>query len=377
MSGVDPSLIKGVGAATCLGPWITAAAAARCGVTRFGAVPGLLVPDEESGGLIPLIGAPATWVTHGFEGAGRVLRLAIAALADLRNNSVEPIQWDRTAIFFALAPFAAPSATPKVAVTADPELLADEFGMPEPDIEPPPLPAPSSEQLARVLVARVMEHAELDQRLVHGIYTKERWGTVGALHDGLLGLSSRHIEQALVIAADSAIDPGRLALWASARRLKTPGEADGFMPGEAAVALLLGSRARGRAPVLHAPVLASEAPHPDDAPSGRALSAVLVSAAKRLRAPPRSIYVDLNGEARRAAELGHAASRMPPDCALRDSFYEIPATSFGETGAAGPLLAAALAARSFSRGYAQGTTCLVSVMDDAGNRAAFGLEAGS
>lgn len=377
MSDVDPSLIKGVGVATCLGPWITAAAAARCGVTRFGAVPGLLVPDEESGELVPLIGAPATWVTHGFEGAGRVARLAVAALADLRNNSAEPIEWERTAIFFALAPFEAPSAAPDVALTADPELVADEFGTPQPDLEPPPLPAPSSEQLARALVARIMEHAELDQRLVHGIYAKERWGTVAALHDGLLRLRSRHVEQALVIAADSAIDPRRLALWAGARRLKTPAEADGFMPGEAAVALLVGTRAPRRAAVLHAPVRASEAPHPDGAPSGRALSAVLVSAAEGLHTPPRSIYVDLNGEARRAAELGHAASRMPPACALRDSFYEVPATSFGETGAAGPLLSAALAARSFSRGYARGTTCLVSVMDDAGNRAAFGLEAGS
>jgi 3-oxoacyl-[acyl-carrier-protein] synthase-1 len=172
-----------------------------------------------------------------------------------------------------------------------------------------------------------------------------------------------------------------LARALAAGRVKTVTNPVGFMPGEAGAFLLLERQAaaasRGIAPVLvvvepsfglEENSFASERP-----PLGRGLAGVAAAALGRLRSPGDhrgSVFIDVNGEPYRAADWGQAAVRLLELGLLADWPQEVVAASFGETGAASPLLALILAARSFTRGYSRGDTALVLASDDGGNRGA-------
>ncbi|MGB3292229.1 MAG: hypothetical protein WBB01_04435, partial [Phormidesmis sp.] len=75
---------------------------------------------------------------------------------------------------------------------------------------------------------------------------------------------------------------------------------------------------------------------------------------------------DLNGEAWRAQQYGHAQVRVPR--AVWDSdAVELPAASVGDPGASMAALQVVLASRSLHRGYARGPHLLLTASDEYGH----------
>jgi 3-oxoacyl-[acyl-carrier-protein] synthase-1 len=362
-----PLLVTAMGASTCFGGAVTAAAAARARMTRFQQFEELLVRDPETGEMEPLtVSVAASGLTEGFEGAGRVLRLTLDAIEDLRASAPAELPWATVPVFLAVTP---------------PPEEEEEEGEPGQDDEEVPFERPLSEaEWTRALAREIAEQSGLDSdgggwRL----FTSERAGTVRALVEAMRAVSTGTAEHALVVAADSNIDAGRAGRWAEQRKLKTPAQPEGAIPGEAAVALLIsraGSRAH-RAPgavLLHPPLLDSE-PSPEE-PSGRALATVLLNAAARCRAVGKlgAVLPDLNGETVRAVDFGFAVARLPAGSEVRSAPQVVAAATFGDTGAAAPLLGVLLAARSFQRGYGSGNVAVVLSASDDGTRAAISVQ---
>ena len=192
-------------------------------------------------------------------------------------------------------------------------------------------------------------------------------------------LDSGEVDQCIVLAVDSYIDLERLHALDLAYRLKSERGVDGFVPGEAAVALLL-ERAVPRSPTrrpclcrVTLPVLATE-PRPflGDKPSGgTGLATVLRGALRSMpQAQPASwVLCDLNGESYRAFEWGLVRVRLASQLAS-PIVVQHPADCVGDTGAAAGGLLLACAAQAFVRKYAQAQAALVWAASDAGARAA-------
>ncbi len=344
--------LSAMGAATSLGALVQAAAAARAGIVRARELPASTCVDGETREPVPLIGHSAGPLTDGFEGLGRLVQLCMAALDDLRASSAgvrqEQLEW-----FLC---------------------LPRELGLGTSPPRPP-------EDIARLLAERLQAETGLVPRpKSFHVLMEERGGTVRAVAESTRLLRERRCEQALVLACDSLVSPERTEPLLGARRLKTPDHPVGFMPGEAAVAVLLerhdtlkerGQRSHGH---LFEPVSGQE-PQSFNAkapPMGRALVEVLTKALAEAEAgnlPEGSVYLDLNGEEFRAREWGQTLLRARDTCRVGDWFPCLPALSFGETGTASPLLALCLAARAFARGYSRGHHALLLVSGDDGHRA--------
>lgn len=356
---VAPVLVEAIGAATALGGHITAAAAARAQISRPGPVLDLVVPDAEDGESIPLTGFPAAALTTGFEGVGRLVRLGVEALQDLSATYGDSVNWQRAAVFVA---------------TTGPLLDDEPPEMPSHDdevsFEDPPT---SVQQWADALSDAILTEAGVGAPRWRKSYADGRTGTLRALRGAMDAIQGGAVEQAVVLAVDSAIDEEKLSRWIDEHRLKTSEEPAGFMAGEAAVAVVLSSSrgARGPRTLLSAPIVAREVPHADRGPIGRVLAEVLEAAAAHSPAGIGSLFADMNGENHVAMDYGAALARMPADSPLRTCRQVVPAVSFGETGAASPLLGLVLARWAQQRGSAGNGDSIVSVAADDGVRATF------
>jgi 3-oxoacyl-[acyl-carrier-protein] synthase I len=366
--GTGPVVLGAMGASTCLGGHVMAAAAAHAQISRFGPLQDMLVLDDETGERVPLTGAPVVAVTSGFEGKGRLVRLAVDAIQDLLATTSVEVDWRRIGVFLALA---APGD----------EGTAEEAGPAEDDdirFEDSP---GSAEDWSAAVADAIVEALGLPGDLApwHR-YTAERTGTVQALRDAIDAVAQGAVGEALVVAVDSAIDEARLSRWIEQHRLKTPSHPVGLMPGEAGVVLLLSrttppASQRADTSLIRAPIVECEPPPGDHPPTGHALAAVLTAAASAQESLPiGTIVCDLNGEVERAVELGAAFAQIPGGSPLLSCRQVIPAVAFGETGAAGPLLGVVLASRAFARNYAGEGSAVVLVGADDGTRAALTVQ---
>lgn len=199
------------------------------------------------------------------------------------------------------------------------------------------------------------------------------------LHTAAAWLDAGSVDQCIVLAVDSYLDLERLHTLDLAYRLKSERGVDGFVPGEAAVALLL-ERIVPRAPTrrpclarLTLPVLADE-PRPlaGDKPStGAGLVTALRGALRSLPEPNPQGWVlcDLNGESYRAFEWGLARVRLGSELASA-IVLQHPADSIGDTGAACAGLLIVCATQAHERNYAPQPAALVWAASDAGARGA-------
>jgi 3-oxoacyl-[acyl-carrier-protein] synthase-1 len=206
-------------------------------------------------------------------------------------------------------------------------------------------------------------------------------------HSGVLSLIGRAmtaleagiIDQAIVLGVDSYIDVARLHALDEAYRLKSQRGVDGFVPGEAAVALLIERSAPGRParrPVLAQLALPGQATEPrpqtgDKGSTGAGLATALREAFQSLpqRRPVAWVLCDLNGESYRAFEWGLVQVR------LREHFagglaVRHPANCIGDTGAASGALLIACAAQAFARKYAGDEVATIWTASDGGARSA-------
>ncbi|MCC6559522.1 MAG: hypothetical protein IT372_41930 [Polyangiaceae bacterium] len=362
-------MISAMGACTCFGDITTAAAADRAGLTRARELPHAPYIDEETEDTALLAGHPISGITDGFEGHGRLCRIGAAALQDLLASApwVNP---RRAALFLVLPQFMEPEE--------------DEGDVELDDAEPPP-PRYFTTESARSIaeqIASMVGLAVAPDALRS--YPEGRRGNARSLQEAIDWLRRGRCDHAIVGACDAELDSYRIARAFAAGRLKTTGNPVGFMPGEAGAFILLeryeAAPGRDRAPeaLLVDPCVANEeSSYAAEKPAtGRGLSQVLISALSGLGAASAGrgdVYIDLNGEPYRSMDWGSALARAQSACAVGSWRRRILAANFGETGAAAPILAVCLAARSFAREYSHGPSAVVLFADDDGARAAIPL----
>jgi 3-oxoacyl-[acyl-carrier-protein] synthase-1 len=200
-----------------------------------------------------------------------------------------------------------------------------------------------------------------------------------ALEEAIAALSQGRCRAAVVAAVDSYHLAPVLALLDEAGRLSSERNLDGFLPGEAAAAILVESRSAAES--RGASVLATlqgvgraseEKTVHGDVPSSGIGLAQAISAVVGSRGGPAAIdwvACDMNGESYRASEWGHCqVNLLELFRGLRHVWH--PADCLGDVGGASGAVLACLVARAFQRGYAPADHCLVWASSDEGLRAA-------
>jgi 3-oxoacyl-[acyl-carrier-protein] synthase-1 len=205
------------------------------------------------------------------------------------------------------------------------------------------------------LLASVMAEAAFTvDRARSRVVARGRAGMVEALGAALSLLKDPTIPYCLVGGVDSFVDTVRLAALVDDERLLTQSNKDGFMPGEAGVALLLTNRPDqdAMATWLGAAYAKEEACHGSNRPiTGAGLQEAIASALAQSRLPYESlacVAYDFSGEQRYFEEMLLASSRLAKGSVTSDA--ELPALSVGEAGAAAGFLSIAMLAFLHAKG---------------------------
>lgn len=189
------------------------------------------------------------------------------------------------------------------------------------------------------------------------------------------GASAIHI----IGGVDSYIHAATLG-WLRAQGLLRQGRRDGLIPGEAAAFVAVANRAalreRGLSSLgrvvsgssVRSQVLAGGITPPSE--QGSALSDCIQAALAHLPASALvdDVYCDINGQRERAEEWGFALLRTASRYRGPSSYFSV-TDMIGDVGAASGLLQCILAARAWTRGYANGPHALVWSRSFSGTRA--------
>lgn len=369
------STIAGIGLVSSLGlDAFTACAAARAGVRRASTSEGFAIRSAVSGAREPVIVHAVPLLTAGFEGEARLLRLLTGALEGLRRSA--PALDDPGLVVSAHLALPDPAR-----VLSGVGLLLDDKvrSAREAAIAASPAPPPDDER-AISLLQRAAELAGWASTLrLGGVHFGGGAAAIEALCAARDAVNAGRVPVSVAIAADSLLDEDTLAWLNNCGRLKCDAAPAGLQPGEAAVAIALATLALAPSFEAGAPGVFVAGSATSDEPrafiegktsAGAGLSAVVAGA--RAHAPGETVWIvsDHNGEVYRANELGHAIVRLrasDPGFGAADLWY--PALSFGDAGAASPLLGVAVAARALHRNYAPGRAALVAAGSDDGRRA--------
>ncbi|PTL84216.1 hypothetical protein [Vitiosangium sp. GDMCC 1.1324] len=295
--------------------------------------------------------------TFGFSGVGRLVAIAMEALEDLSTQLPLQKLGREVGVFVALPDFSNGSGPREVAAT--------------------------TRDLGCQVLGRALEGLGLS-------WPEDRWrfftgGSAGfalALQAARQELERRALETCIVGGLDSRADPEHLRFLLSERRLKTADNPVGLMPGEAGALLVLRLRGQGRGAevtpaveltdvhIEHEPAHVGTSLHANGVTLSTCIQAAIGSAPLGSR---ELVFVsDLNGEERRGREWGNALVRLKGGGALREAVREwIPATGFGDVGAAAGAVGTCIAVRAFQRRYARAQRIIVVSQSDSGERAAF------
>lgn len=357
-----PLTVRGIGLVTSVGLTAAAsAAAARAGIVRTRPIDGLaggLDGDTET----EVAGHPIRGLTNGFEQTGRWLQMTHAALHDLAadtRTSIDAPEWETAAL---------------LPVLPHPE----RFGWPTAD------------------VPRIVEETFVDRlRQLTGIRAAFRQGWCSFGGNGLISavalgrsiLAERQAERLLVIAVDSLLDSISLRELVSQDRLKAAETPNGSMPGEGSACVVLDGLADDGGTSLletdvdgatEAPVLESDDPLLVANRRGIALAKLVDSWPDSVVRTSATLdaHPNLNGEEWRT----HAwtAFRQALRSRPRGGHWSevLAASSFGDTGAASPLISVCLAECARRRGRAAQAS-LVATFDDDGAAGAIALSSRS
>lgn len=338
------TVIAAVGARTPVGcNAAQSAAAVRADIANFNEHPSWVDHRGEPMALAAALAMPRSRE----DTAERLLHLLDAALADLESNLPQ-----------SLGPLPMVVALP----ANRPELHPD-----------------SAHRIATALIAR--RTRRLDPVRCESL-TAGRAGGLAALIRSVQ-LVAQGNPLVIAAAADSWLHIETLEWLDYHGRLHSPAMPWGFTPGEAGGACLvadeqgleqLGLPGLG---VIEAVGTGSE-PHPlgSETPCiGAGLTAALQATLDGIPEHGiEAIYCDLNGERHRADEMGFALTRISQSLRDPDAVFT-PATCWGDVGAAGGILFAALATAAHQRGYAQWQRALLCSSSDGPERAALLLAA--
>jgi 3-oxoacyl-[acyl-carrier-protein] synthase-1 len=306
-------------------------------------------PDPEWDEGQPLISAPVRELDPHLDGPARLEALIARAIADL----------------------AASAALKRAEVQRGGLLLA----LPEVD------PAVERWDLGRSFAPALARRTGLAWKHVR-VSTAGHAAVFELLGEASALLARGEIDVCVLAGVDSYLNVDRLAYLDAAYRIKSPRNLDGFVPGEAAAALLLeaaggGSEGRdvGRAPrraaggVITALGLGREPEtvRGDKPSSGAGLTQALRAAVGPEGAP--WVLCDLNGESYRAFEWGIAAARLGARLGLVRRLV-LPALGMGDVGAATGAILVGAVLEAFRRGHAPADAATLWTSSDGPLRAA-------
>ncbi|WNO10390.1 hypothetical protein [Teredinibacter sp. KSP-S5-2] len=374
------TMVTGLGMVSCVGFDVaTSAASVRAGISRFGPVDGQFVFDEDELEA-PLLGAPIPLITKGFIQQGRLLRLLEHALSDLLDHSGLEVNnsafWEDVLVVWVL-----PN-------------ISERFNWPEDEVV-----SWLQQYLSAVLAARFGIKLSTPP---NGYFLEGQSGGARSLRAIARTFNAGHYKRALCISVDSLLEPLCIEQLQEDERLKTPENPVGIIPGElAAIALLetpeacqerngiMMSRILNSVHVTHEQQVSEEdadndssdvdetdedqsnSPHVLAKELGVKLGKAVIEALSVLGEQPYwgDIYLDINGEEWRAIVWGIAQVTLKGSkrVALEHCNEIVPATSWGDVGAASGIAAVALATRSFERGYAKSNLALICSVSDNGN----------
>ena len=187
------------------------------------------------------------------------------------------------------------------------------------------------------------------------VFAEGRAGGFYALEVAMQMLEAGH-QQVMVGGVDSYLDLYLLATLDGDERILAEGVMDGFVPGEAAVFMLLKLADEQSAVKIYPPGIADEPGHrySSEPYKGDGLAnAIRESLQKAQDIPVNTVMAGFNGENFNAKEWGVAAIR---NAAQIDSEFNMlhPADCYGDIGAATGLMLIALACMGLLDGYYQG-----------------------
>jgi 3-oxoacyl-[acyl-carrier-protein] synthase I len=209
-----------------------------------------------------------------------------------------------------------------------------------------------------------------DTRLVQSGHT----GALELLRDAAALLAEERVNRCVLLGVDSYLSRDRLELLDAAGRVKSARNVDGFIPGEAAFAVLLErpEYAAQRAAVVDAIIAAASFDAEPETIAGEKQSTGggLTRALRPLLEHPGELgwaVCDLNGESYRHIEWGVVQVRLGPG--LAGARVTHPADRFGDIGAASGAALAAMVAGAFRYDWAPRGDALVWAASDGGARA--------
>ncbi|PTL75617.1 TIGR02270 family protein [Vitiosangium sp. GDMCC 1.1324] len=318
--------VTGLGMVSSLGDGVVGScAAARVGVARPGALEGTPAVDEDSGEELPVTGHAIPHLTQGFSGVGRLVRLGVAALADLVHQT-GLTAGPRTGLFLnlpsgfllAAAERHAREAAKQEAAASEPE---EDSGEAEVSEEEPLLAEVLRERYSRMLLPRLLAQAALPGGVAQeALFFGDSPGFVTALR-AAERVRSGAVERCIVGGIDSLVEPEWMDALEELRLLKAPNRPVGLMPGECAAFVLVekaDTAARRGAPVhAHIDAMASVS-EPSHMFSGQphlgvALTSVLAEVLGSLEDRGREtglVFADLDGTMQRAQDWGYAQVRL-------------------------------------------------------------------
>ncbi|RKH16383.1 hypothetical protein D7Y13_25775 [Corallococcus praedator] len=352
--------IEAIGMSSCLGPAVTACAAFRAGITRQQPSEAVttFVPGDSEAQPVNVCAIPG--ITLGFSGVGRLVAITEDALGDLGAKTSLADLGREAGVFLALPDFADPGVAPQVRVA-------------------------TQEALGRQVLGRALAGQGVS-------WPEDRWrfftgGSAGfalALAAARQELVRRTFDVVVVGGVDSLVDPEHLRFLLAERRLKSADNPVGLLAGEAGALLVLRKHSSGgisgmtpRVELLavHTSV-EQRALGAGAMPDGGALATCVQEVLRACPDQDVAFICDLNGEQRRAWEWGSALVRLKSLVpSLGDSPAWVPATGFGDVGAAMGAVGACLAVRAFERRHAPAHQLVIASQSDSGERAAFVLTA--
>ena len=288
-------------------------------------MPQMMVLDAAEQVPTPLVGHPVHGVTDGFPIGTRLVRLGVSAFADLSAQVGAPRRDDR--MFW--------SGCRVVLVL--PHLRHVRFQSEDMDCTDAAL----NGVIAPLLRALGLPVAPDEVQIIEAGHA----GTAAALAWASERMGREGVKACLVLAIDSLLDDLSLEWLASSGRLKGDGIPCGLVPGEAGVCFLIEDRAQAvaRGATIAAEVIGSgygEDTSGEQSPvtRGRKIAEVFAAALPPTTGAPEcfsgTLFTDHNGEVFRSHVLAVARQVLEPGGLLVDGPPVMPATGFGETGAA-------------------------------------------
>jgi 3-oxoacyl-[acyl-carrier-protein] synthase-1 len=352
--------ITALGMSSPLGGAVQGVAAFRAGISRVAASRELVCGARGDSDPQPLPVLEASGVSFGLRGVGRLVALLCDALQDLAPAADLPGLAAELPVFLAVPDPMARGIPVEEALWRD---------------------APGR---ASALGERVLEQAFENLGLRRG---RQPWRFFGGGHAAFSsavaaahqGLRQRDFSACLVAAVDSLVIPEVLEAMLGEGWLKTPDNPVGFIPGEAAVAAWLTVSGSGEAPeplaLLRGVTLGHEprGEGSDSPPVGHVLTQCLLTALKDSAVPTERLVLvsDHDGREGRAMELGGLRTLLRGQ-GVGDGGLGVwlPATGFGNTGAASGAVGLCVAVRSLQRGHAPAPVAAILSASDGPERAA-------